>query len=204
MMRAAVMGAVSALLVVEAGAALAQAGCPTAADLARGIVLEFADGSVETFRNSGPELISVEGIDADGFGYLMELVKGLHLLSYANTENGVVDSNSRVVYDYGVDLAVLPLPEPGGRWASGVTATDVYDSWSEPQSHVWGQMSTVDIGGCSYDMIEALISYKTGDGYTESVEFLPQLGLGYLVWNESDNMDRYPIRPVRIAVASKK
>jgi hypothetical protein len=198
------MGAVSALLVVEAGAALAQAGCPTAADLARGITLDFADGSFETFRDPGTGLVTVDGTDADGYGYIMELGRGIHLVSYANATNGIADADSRIDYDYGIGVMDLPLPEAGGRWASAVTVSDSFGDRSEPQTHVWGQTSVVDIGGCSYDAIEALIAYKTGDGYRESVEYIPALGIGYLVWNESDTMDRYPVRPVRISAASKK
>ncbi len=200
------MTAVAAGLVValQAGVAFAQAGCPTSADLARGIRIEFADGSYETYRDAGSGVVFVEGQDVEGYGYQMELGQGIHLLTYANVTSGAVDTMSRISYDYGRAAGELPLPEAGGRWSSAVTVTDQYGERSEPQTHEWGQITTVDIGGCSYDMIEALIGYKTGDGYRESVEFLPALGLGYLVWNESDTMERNPVRPVSIRVAGKK
>jgi hypothetical protein len=84
-----------------------------------------------------------------------------------------------------------------------VTVTDQFGTRSEPQTHAWSEVLVVDIGGCLYDMIEAVISYKTGDGYRESVEYLPALGFGYLVWNESVGVERVPVRPVSIRVASK-
>lgn len=197
-------GAGAALLAFQAGAALAQGACPTADDLARGIRIDFADGSFETFRDPGIGLVTVEGEDSEGYGYMMELGKGLHLVSYANMVDGTVDFGSRLDYDYGVALQDLPEPVAGGRWASAVTVRDVSGTRSEPQNHVWSDVTVIDIGGCSYDMIEALIAYKTGDGYRESVHYLPALGIGYLYWNESDTMEAFPVEAVRISVVSKK
>jgi hypothetical protein len=204
MNKAALTGIAVAVLAVQAGAVLAQAGCPTAADLARGIRIDFADGSYETFRDAGAGLITVDGLDADGYGYFMELGRGLHLVTYANATDGTVDPTSQIDYDYGIALQDLPLPQAGGRWSSPVTVRDSYGTRSEPQTHDWGPTTVIDIGGCSYDMIEAVISYKTDDGYRESVEFLPALGIGYLVWNESATMERFPVGPVRISLAGKK
>lgn len=204
MMRFGATGIALVLALAAAETAMAQAGCPTGADLGRGIRVEFADGSTETFRDLGGGMIMVDGVDQDGFGYQMELGHGLHLMSYANADGNVVDTQSKITYDYGLPVEALPLPTPGGRWSTPVTVLDQYGTRSEPQTHVWSQVSRVDIGGCSYDMIEAVISYKTGDGYRESVEYLPQLGMGYLVWNESDTMTRNPVRPVAIRVVSKK
>ncbi len=203
-MKAMTVGAAVIWLALQAGMAMAQAGCPTAADLARGIRIDFADGSFETYRDTGAGVVVVDGADPEGFGYQMELGHGIHLLSYVNVNDGVVDDTSRISYDYGRAVGELPLPEAGGRWSSPVTVNDQYGPRSEPQTHQWSQISTVDIGGCSYDMIEAIIGYKTGDGYRESVEYLPELGLGYLLWNESDTMARNPVRPVSIRVAGKK
>ncbi len=204
MKRAALAGALAALLVVQAGAVLAQAGCPTAADLARGIRIDFADGSFETFRDPGTGLVTVEGQDIEGYGYTMELGQGLHLVSYANMVDGVVDQGSRIDYDYGVALPDLPVPVAGGRWASPVVVRDMTGTRSEPQNHVWSEVTVIDIGGCSYDMIEALIAYKTDDGYRENVHYLPELGIGYLLWSESDTAAAFPIEAVRISVVSKK
>lgn len=203
-MNAMTAGAAGLVVALQAGVALAQAGCPTAADLARGIRVDFADGSYEVYRDAGAGVVVVQGEDVEGYGYQMELGQGIHLLTYANVMDGAVDATSQISYDYGRAASELPLPEAGGRWSSAVTVNDQYGERSEPQTHQWSQVATVDIGGCSYDMIEALIGYKTGDGYRESVEYLPALGLGYLVWNESDTMERNPVRPVSIRVAGKK
>lgn len=203
-MKATMTGAAAIFLALQAGMAVAQAGCPTEADLARGIRIDFADGTYETYRDRGAGVVVVDGADPEGNGYQMELGHGIHLLAYVNLTDGVADDTSRISYDYGRAVDELPLPQAGGRWSSGVTVTDQYGERSEPQTHQWSQATTVDIGGCSYEMIEAVIGYKTGDGYRESVEYLPALGLGYLVWNESDTMERNPVRPVSIRVAGKK
>jgi hypothetical protein len=203
MKRSAIIVAAAALIVVQAGVVLAQGRCPDSNDLARGIRVDFADGSYEVFRDLGMGIVVVDGVDQEGFGYQMELVHGLHLLSYATVDGSVVDEQSRISYDYGVGASGLPVPAAGGRWASGVRVIDQFGERNEPQTHQWGEMSSVNIGGCSYLAMEVLISYKTGDGYRESVEYIPELGLGYLIWNESQTMEAVPVRPVSISVTKK-
>lgn len=206
-MKAVAWGMAGVFLAVQAGAALAQAGCPTAEDMRRGIRVDFADGSHEVFRTQasaagGVEII-VDGLDAEGFGYQMELGQGVHLLAYRGMTDGAADIGSEIAYDYGLLPGDLPVPVAEGQWSSQVTVTDQFGVRSEPQSHVWSGATTVDIGGCTYDMIETVIAYKTDDGYREGVEYLPALGFGYLVWNEAAGMPRMPTRPVSISVASK-
>jgi len=203
-MRATSVGVMAVCVALGPGAVLAQAACPTAQDLARGIRIDFADGSSETFRDQGAGVVTVQGVDVEGFGYVMELGKGIHLLSYAPMTDGVIDEGARLDYDYGLAIADMPVPEPGGRWSTSVTVTDSMGPRSEPQSHAWGTLGSVDIGGCRYDMIEALIAYKTADNYVESVLYLPALGIGYLLWNESSQTERFPVEAVAISVARKK
>jgi hypothetical protein len=186
-----------------AGMAAAQARCPTGDDLARGIRVDFSDGSHEVFRDPGMGIVVVDGVDANGYGYRMELVHGLHLLSYVNVTGGVVDDQSAIAYDYGVGASDLPVPVAGGRWSTGVWVNDPLGRRSEPQSHVWGEVGVVDIGGCTYEMLEAVIMYKTGDGYRESLEYIPELGFGYLVWNESQVMEAVPVRAVSVTAVKK-
>jgi hypothetical protein len=193
----------AATLVCQAGVAAAQARCPTGDDLARGIRVDFSDGSYEIFRNPGMDIVVVDGVDPNGYAYQMELVHGLHLLSYVNVAGGVVDDQSAISYDYGVGASALPVPSAGGKWSSGVSVIDGFGQRSEPQSHVWGEVTMVDIGGCTYEMIEVVISYKTGDGYREALEYIPELGFGYLVWNESQMMEAVPVTAVSIAAVKK-
>ena len=53
------------LLILLAGPAAAQDGCPTAADLARGIVLTRESGATDTFAGDA-DLMSAISLGADG------------------------------------------------------------------------------------------------------------------------------------------
>jgi hypothetical protein len=129
--------------------ALAQQTCPTAADLARGIRIEFADGSLETFRAGAPGLVLVSGAGADGATYRMELGRGLYLMLWEDWADGAPDAATRSVYDYaGRAPADLPLPGGGKVWFSPVTVTVADSPYSEAQRHSYGPRSEVDIGGC--------------------------------------------------------
>lgn len=177
-----------------AGPALAQGSCPTGTDLDRGIRIEFPDGTSETYRRVGEGVVNVLGRETDGHTYTMSLGRGFHLLSW----EAQGDPGSRIAYDYGVAPESLPLPAPGTRWRTAVTVTTVDGTRQEPQTHAYGALTPVTIGGCTYRSIESIIAYATKDHYAESVIFLPDLGFGYLLWNEADGMERSPVAPVAI------
>lgn len=174
--------------------AMAQTGCPVAADLTRGITIGFADGSSEVFRQAAPGIVMVTGTAADGTGYVMQLGQGLHLLQWAPQG----DPDGRVSYDYGMPPAVLPLPQPGGGWSVPARVSDIGGARAETQTHSYGAAQMLMIGTCGYEMIEATIAYDTGDNYVESIVYLPDLGLSYLQWNESDDYARDLVPAVSI------
>jgi hypothetical protein len=190
-----------AVTVTSALPALAQQTCPTAADLDRGIRVTFADGGIETYRNAGSSVINVVGSDLDGSGFVMDLAKGLHLLMWQDA----FDPSTRQTYDYnGVSADMLPLPSPGGKgWSSPVQVTASDGQRDEPQRHSYGPLTAVQIGGCTYQSIEVTINYATSDNYREMVRYIPDLGLGYLVWNEADGMEANPVEATAIALAGK-
>jgi hypothetical protein len=184
------------------GLAAAQAACPTAADLDRGIRVTFADGGTETFRNAASGLVSVAGRESDGLGFEMDLGQGFHLMSWEGTTNGQLDG-AALRYDYGVGASDLPRPVAGKGWRSEVTVTDINDVRSEPQTHRYGQISSIVIGDCTYQMMEIVIAYATGDNYVETLRYLPELGISYLVWNEADGMEPDPVEATQIMRAGK-
>jgi hypothetical protein len=185
--------------------ALAQQACPTAADLDRGIRVTFADGGVETYRNAGPGVVHVVAVETDGSGAEMDLGQGIHLLSWQATSSGVADPSTRQDYNYnGVAPADLPRPSPGGKgWSSPVTVTAPDGTYDEPQRHSYGPLTAVTVGQCSYQSIEVTISYATQDNYREMVRYIPDLGLGWLEWNEADGMERLPVAATAITRAGK-
>lgn len=169
------------------GAAFAQTTCATAADLQSGIHLDFADGTTESYRSTGPSTMSVDGIDGTEVYFRLELAHGTHLLSYVSVYQGEPDGESRQLYDYGVPAGQLPIPEIGGRFNTEVTVTGSDGNWREDQFQAYVEGTPLTIGGCTYDVIDVVIAYDTADNYIEHINYLPQLGLGYLLWNQADD-----------------
>lgn len=189
-------------VVAGSGAVHAQAGCPTADDLAQGITITFADGTVETHRAARePGVTEVLGSDGAGFEYRMRLAHGTHLLMYEELVNGRPDPETRQTYEYGVAVVQMPVPEPGGRWVVDVRVTSAEGERTEQQMQAYDAMTTEVIGGCSYGRIEAVIAYDTSDFYIEGIHFLPELELGYLAWSESNGEPSMDLTPVSISVA---
>ena len=192
-----------ALLTTMPSLATAQAACPVAADLDRGIRITFTDGGTETYRNGGVGLVSVTGRDTDGTGFEMELGRGVHLMYWEGIEDGAL-SGFPARYDYaGVGASDLPLPRPGKGWRSEVTLTNADGSRPEAQTHLYGPVSTVLIGDCQYDMIEVVVVYDSADNYQETLRYLPELGLAYLVWNQAEGMEPRPAEATGILRAGK-
>jgi len=188
-MKALVLAAFSAAVLLSQ-AAVAQTACPVAADLARGIRIDFADGGSETYRSAAtPGVVDVTGHDPDGSTYMMQLAGGFHLLRWEVPG----DVSSVIAYDYGLPPAQMPLPQPGASWYTEVHVTAAEGPREEPQDHRYGKTTQVTIGGCTYTAVEAVIAYATSDNYVESVTWLPELGLGYLLWNESTDYTRSPV-----------
>ena len=192
-----------ALGMVLALPAVAQQNCPTAAELTRGIRIDFIDGSTETFRSQGGGTMVVDGREADGADYRLELAQGLHLLGYEVMVDGRPDPTATVTYDYGMAPDALPVPVPLARHTLGVTPRDSQGTWSETQTHAYGAMESVLIGGCTYDMFSAVILYDTESFYTEGLNYLPELGLGYLLWTETTDEVRVPNAAIGIRAVTK-
>jgi hypothetical protein len=194
-MKAFVPAAFSALTLLAQGA-VAQTACPVAADLARGIRIDFADGGSETYRSAAvPGMVEVTGRDPDGATYRMQLGGGFHLLRWEVPG----DTASVIDYDYGLTPDQMPLPQPGASWHTEVRVRAVDGPRDEAQDHRYGKTTQVTIGACTYTAVEAVIAYETSDNYIESVTWLPELGLGYLLWNESTDYSRNPVPAVGIS-----
>jgi hypothetical protein len=75
----------------------------------------------------------------------------------------------------------MPVPSPAGRWQVDVRVTDSSGVFPEGQMQAYGAITDLTIGACSYQMIPVLIAYDTDDLYVEQINYLPELGIGYLV-----------------------
>lgn len=191
------------LALVSATGAIAQSQCPTASDLVRGIRVDYADGSAEVFRPQRPGVMKVDGMIDGQLAYRMEIAQGTHLLRYEDIVQGRPVASSVNEYDYSLAPLEMPVPQPGDRWQADVLVTTLEGERREAQSQVYDQVDPVEIGECTYDRVPVVIAYDTEDGYLEGVAYLPALGLGFLVWSETDDGERVGTDPVRISVAQK-
>jgi len=165
---------------------VAQSTCLTSGDLRTGIHVDYADGTSETYRTIDAATMSVEGFDGGEPYFRLELAQGTHLLSYVAIDGGRPDEASRQIYDYGIAAMDLPVPVAGGRFNADVVVTASDGARPEAQLQAYVDADPLTLGGCTYETLEVLIAYDTSDNYLESIRFLPQLGFGYLAWNQSD------------------
>lgn len=191
------------VLALLAGAAAAQEACPTASDLVRGIRFDYSDGSAEIFRPQGPGVLRVDGLIGGNLAYRMELGQGIHLLRYEDISDGRSIAGSLSVYDYGMAPTEMPVPVPGQRWQADVKVIGADGTRSEAQSQAYDRADSLDIGGCTYERVPVVIAYDTEEGYLEGVDHLPELGLGFLSWSQTEDGGRVTTDPVRISVFSK-
>jgi hypothetical protein len=203
MMRRMMTGAVTALLALQAGAALAQASCPTAADLAGGIRVDFENQFSEVYQQLSPGVVLAVGTYSDGTGHEIELGLGLHVMAYRAMADGVVLPEGGSTTDYGMPASELPLPGPGARWQLEVKSTDSSGTRDEVLRYAADTVSQIQIGACTYDRMTMLIAFDTEDNYVEAVEYLPALGISYLIWGESDGTVAEPNRATAISVVTK-
>lgn len=179
-------------------AATAQVGCPTAADAGRPIQIQFEDGYVETHRSTDGVVWTIDGRDGVDWLYRLEVAHGLHLLSYVDVFDGQPDASTLISYDYGIEPAALPAPAPRQRLQFDVKLTDQSGTFDEAQMQAYGDVTSVDIGNCTYDLIPVLIAYDTPDQYVELINYLPELGLGYLVQSQTADDPAPPVNAVSI------
>ena len=184
-MRCVVLGAA---LCGAASGALGQSACAVAGDVQRGVHLDFADGSRETYREIAPSILSVDGTAGAVTHFRLEVAHGTHLLSYVAITDGAPDEPSRQTYDYGADPAALPVPAAGARFNVEVTVTSDVGVRREDQLQAYVEGAPLRLAGCTYAAIDVLIAYDTQDNYIESIRYLPDLGIGYLMWNQSDGV----------------
>ena len=161
--------------------AAAQDRCPGPQDRGQPIAVQFESGLVEVHRTKDGQVWTIEAFEAGERLYTLEVAHGTHLLSYVEMAGETPIDGSRVSYDYGLNVADMPVPSPSGRWQVDVRVTDSTGVFPEGQIQAYGAITDLRIGACSYQMIPVLIAYETDDLYVEQINYLPELGIGYLV-----------------------
>lgn len=175
--------------------------CPGPRDRGQPIAVRFESGLMEVHSTKDGQTFSIEAFEAGQPIYRLEVAHGTHLLSYVEVYDGQADEGTRVTYDYGIPVARMPVPAPGARWQSGVRVTDNDGTATEAQVQAYGVMTDVTIGTCRYDMIPVLIAYDSADLYVEQINYLPELGIGYLVDSQTETDPGGPIPASAIWVA---
>ncbi len=191
--------ALASLLLANPGALAAQ--CPTEDDLAEGIRFGIADGAYETFtRQSDNTLAAIYGTQ-DGPESRVLLARGMYLSEVINYESGALDPSSRLVYGYAMPLDALPTPSPNGSARISVTVNESGKLSQETHIYDFGPEATVNYGPCAYKMIPAEVRYEPSeDDAVDYLEWLPELGLSYLVrsrWDAGD--ERYEYLSISVA-----
>lgn len=171
----------------------AQERCPAPADRGKPIAVQFQSGLVEVHRTEDGLVWTIDAFEAGQLIYRLQVAHGTHLLNYVELADGMPLEDSRVTYDYGLPIPDMPVPSPSGRWQVAVDVTDPSGVFPEGQMQAYGAVTDVTIGTCTYDMIPVLIAYDTDDYYVEQINYLPQLGIGYLVDSQTANDPGGPI-----------
>ncbi len=179
-------------LVLCATGVQAQQGCPTDADLGRGITLHFGDGASETYTAVADATTQVDGKFNGALSYRLLIAQGTHLLSYVEVVDGAEDPASQQVYDYGLAPSQLPVPVAGERFNANVTVAASDGARQEPQLQAYVEGPELVVGTCRYATIDALIAYDTENNYMETIRYIPELALGFMLWNQSDQDARLP------------
>ncbi len=176
------------------------ADCPSQADLRHGIRLTDTDGGSEVFQRHDQYFVRVTYDDGDGFGAQYLLLKGIYVVEVFDLENGDSVPGTRITHAYPLKPALAPLPVAGGSWDTEVITLDQGEVLNGAESYRFGAHTQATIGGCSYEMLKITAVYHDDDGYTETLNYLPELGISYLVESReaSDPLETYTYTYVRI------
>ncbi|MEP2530147.1 hypothetical protein [Shimia sp.] len=146
-----------------------------------GIRLTDLDGGTETYRTQSTYFVKGVYNDTAASGSEYLLMKGIYLVEQFDFENGSPVSGSRSTHAFPLKPADAPLPVDGARWDTEVLSLSGGEVLSERESYIFGPLTEITLGGCSYDMNPIITIYHDEDGYEEKLHYLPELGFAYLV-----------------------
>ncbi|MEL7100562.1 MAG: hypothetical protein AAGM84_17180 [Pseudomonadota bacterium] len=167
---------------------LGQATCPQAGALATGIKVTLSDGSAETFKSIGPGRVENYTDAGKPDGNYNILAQGIYLRATSQLSDGIVDSSSRITYNFPLADDQMPLPVPGGRWDVEVAVLEGGSIDSEIHAISFGQNARYTIGACGYDMIPVVIRIGPEDDWIEeTLYYLPTLEIA--LYSKYDAID---------------
>lgn len=157
------------------GAALAQ--CPTADDLARGILFTGENGETELFTAGNGDTVLARYRSPDGLESDAVLARGVYLTELVSQPGSEAENLS--VYAYPLLAREMPLPEPGASFEVDAEVTVGSHSATEAQSYSFGSIEEVRFGDCAYEVIPVEVTYSTLQGTVETYHYVPALGITY-------------------------
>lgn len=174
---------------IVAASGLPALSCPGAEALAKGVIFETKDGTVETHRRFGQDMIVIQTEFSDGSGAILETQHGLYLASSTPVEDGVIRIGEKDVFASYAELAKWDAPKPDAQWqndsAGGGTAKA-------------GALGTFKLGTCAYPAFEVALTFNDDPTYTEVYQYLPEMGVGLLVASTTNgDEERYTYTEVR-------
>lgn len=172
---------------------LAQAACPTAADMAQGVRFTSATGEVEDFRLLPSGLVESTYSQDGANAARAILARGIYLVESVSLTEGQPDPGTRSTFSF-PDPANMPDPVPGGTWTVTVATFNGGNFGRENQIYSFGTPTRLTWQACGYDMMPITIQYPDeNDAQRRDVlHYLPELGLSYLAeFHDKDMADVY-------------
>lgn len=144
----------------------------------QGIEVRFQSGLSEVFRRARDGNVDVRGREADGYTYRYLLGHGLHLLEDVPTQNGADVPSEMIRFAFAE--GEMPRPIPGTDWNGNVAVIQKDGTSEETQQHVFGQIQSAVIEGCSYDTFVVSSTYSENGEvfFFEELLYFPQLEFG--------------------------
>ena len=167
--------------------AAARAGCPTAADMAGGVEVTFANGDVTLMRDVGAGMVEV----VEHYSWHPErrhyfAWRGLYVTDDGPLLPGAeAPPEARVRTLYPVPVTEMPVPAADAPDWNGQLRRDLGTGETEtPDYHLrFAAMAPVTISGCSYDAVA--VGESLGPGTPEQKDqyswYLPALGTGFIL-----------------------
>jgi len=176
---------------------LAENGCPLV--LGPGVVLTYADGVLETYRQHPDReaIVTVRGVQDSQTIYELELLKGAHVISNDPFVDDEMDPDASLAYDFNRPLSEIPVPVAGQTWTATTLLTTGGETFEEEQIQIYSATADITLGQCSYPAVAVDVTYD--NGYREGLIYLPSLGISYLDWSQDGDQERYVTEVIGIS-----
>ena len=170
-----------------ADGAMAKPACPVATDMLEGIVVGYADDSLELFVRAHEKVSVIMNYeDGDEVGSQLLLfgtyfAQSLSLAGDADAQYIMLGDIENLRYGAGP-------PRPDSAWSEQVEWMDVYTTGQIATPYIvhisaeWRAADVRTIGDCTYDVVpgRTVITFPFGDVSTIDLAYIPELGFSVI------------------------